>query len=198
MGRTRALLVFATALAAAYAQEPPTIDSVDSFDVEPPLQIPDGGDEPLPDIATPATDLEIAKVEKNVERAKRNAAEAKRLCKMGALSQTELEQRLLRVVCLEADLENARLASAKDELTEAEKHFAADETSKAALANAEAALARATEAARAAIARRDRAELDSAEANLLRQRKLLALGSARNSDVARAEQKLAALKAAKN
>jgi hypothetical protein len=198
MGRTRALLVFATALAAAYAQEPPTIDSVDSFDVEPPLLIPDRGDEPLPDIATPATDLEIAKVEKNVERAKRNAAEAKRLCKMGALSQTELEQRLLRVVCLEADLENARLASAKDELTEAEKHFAADETSKAALANAEAALARATEAARAAIARRDRAELDSAEANLLRQRKLLALGSARNSDVARAEQKLAALKAAKN
>jgi hypothetical protein len=198
MGRTRALLVFATALAAAYAQEPPTIDSVDSFDVEPALLIPDRGDEPLPDIATPATDLEIAKLEKNVERAKRNAAEAKRLCKIGALSQTELEQRLLRVVCLEADLENARLASAKDELTEAEKHFAADETSKAALANAEAALARATEAARAAIARRDRAELDSAEANLLRQRKLLALGSARNSDVARAEQKLAALKAAKN
>ena len=42
------------------------------------------------------------------------------------------------------------------------------------------------------------AELNAAELNLRRQQKLLALGSGRKSEVARAEQKLAELKASKN
>jgi len=46
--------------------------------------------------------------------------------------------------------------------------------------------------------KREHAEIEAAETNLRRQRKLLALGSARKSDVVRAEQKLAELKAPKN
>ena len=62
---------------------------------------------------------------------------------------------------------------------------------------AKIALAQLTEAAQIAAAKRERAELDFAEANLRRQQKLLRLGSAQKSDVTRAEQKLAELKAQK-
>ena len=54
------------------------------------------------------------------------------------------------------------------------------------------------EAAQIAGAKRERAELDAAEANLRRQQKLLQLGSAQKSDVNRAQEKLAELKAQKN
>jgi outer membrane protein TolC len=58
-------------------------------------------------------------------------------------------------------------------------------------------LAHAIKAAHAAAAERERAELEAAKTNLQRQQKLLALGSGRKSDVARAEQKLAELKTPK-
>jgi len=47
------------------------------------------------------------------------------------------------------------------------------------------------------VAKRESAELESAEANLRRQQKLLKLGSARKSDVTNAEEKIAELKAPK-
>jgi len=49
-----------------------------------------------------------------------------------------------------------------------------------------------------AAAARERAELDAAQLNVERQRKLLALGSGRKSEVSRAEQKLAELKTPKD
>ena len=76
--------------------------------------------------------------------------------------------------------------------------MAAGEIAKEDLAEIESALARAIEAAHAAGAKREHAELEAAEANVQRQEKLLAFGRARKSDVARAEQKLAELKAQKN
>jgi hypothetical protein len=157
--------------------------------------------QPLPDFATAVTqasDVDLAKLEKNFERAKRNAAGAERLCKIGALSKLEAEQRTLRAVRLESDLENARLARAKTDLAEQETRAASGEVSKDELEAVKAAVAHATEAAQAAATKRERAELDAAEANVHRQEKLVALGSARKSDVARAEQKLAELKTPKN
>jgi hypothetical protein len=59
-------------------------------------------------------------------------------------------------------------------------------------------LVAATNAAQSAAARRDRAELDAALLNLSRQKKLLALGSGRKSEVSRAEEKVAALQQQKN
>ena len=59
-------------------------------------------------------------------------------------------------------------------------------------------MAQLIEAAQLAVAKRERAELEFAEANLRRQQKLLKLGSAHKSDVTRAEEKLAELKAPKN
>ncbi len=63
---------------------------------------------------------------------------------------------------------------------------------------AKAALAQLIVAAEAAVAKRDSAELESAESNLRRQQRLLKLGSAHKSDVINAEEKLAELKAPKN
>src|SRR5213594_1321279 len=191
---TLPVAVVATAMAALAAD-----DSDVSFDVEPPLLIPNRSDEPLPAkaAASPVQDVDLARLEKDFQRAKRNAAGVERFCKIGALSKVEAEQRALRAVRLESNLANARLAQAKEGLQK-EQQLAASEISKEDLAQAESALALAIETAHAAAAKRQRAELEAAEANVHRQEKLLALGSARKSDVSRAEQKLAELKAEKN
>ena len=121
-----------------------------------------------------------------------------RLCKIGVLAKVEVEQRLLRVVRCECDLANAQLARTKEEVAAQESQVATGESAKDELEAAKAALAQLTEAAQMAAQKRERAELEAAEANLRRQQKLLHLGSAQKSDVTRAEEKLAELKAPKN
>ena len=195
MRRVLALLfVFSTTL---FAEGESSKLEPDSFDIEPPLLIPNRGDNPSAQPGSSAgtsENIDLAKLEKQFERAKRSAAGAERFCKIGALSKVEAEQRALHLVRLEFDLTHARLARAKEEMLAKEKQFAAGEIGKADLAEAETTLALAIEAAHAATVRREQAELDAAEANVHRQEKLLALGSARKSDVIRAEQKLAELK----
>jgi hypothetical protein len=197
---TLPVAVVATAMVALAADQPPTDDADVSFEIEPPLLIPNRSDEPLPAsaVATPMQDVDLARLEKDFQRAKRNAAGVERFCKIGALSKTEAEQRALRAIRLESDLANARLAQVKQELVQKEKQLTAGEISKGDLTQTESALALAIEAAHGAAAKRQRAELEAAEANVHRQEKLLTLGSARKSDVSRAEQKLAQLKAQKN
>jgi hypothetical protein len=182
-----------------FAQEPNTDPG--SFDIEPPLLIPNREDEQLSNAkATPAPtrDVDLATLEKELVRAKRNAASAERLCKIGALSKLEAEQRVLRSVHLEFDLANARLVCAKEEMLEKEKQLTAGKIAKTDTAQTENRLALAIEAAHTATAKREQAEMDAAEANVHRQEKLLALGSARKSDVERAAQKLTELKSHKN
>jgi len=200
MSRSLAFFFSAALVLTGFAEEGSTTDNVDSLDIEPPLLIPNRGDEPLPDVTVSASPagIDLAQLEKNLERAKRNAAVADRLCKIGVLSKVEAEQRALRAVRLEFDLENARLARAKVELADQESRVTSGENSKDELETAKSAVARAIEAVQAAAVKREHAEIEAAETNLRRQRKLLALGSARKSDVVRAEQKLAELKAPKN
>jgi hypothetical protein len=169
-------------------------DEPDAFDIEPPILKQNLSNDP----SSPATDGEVTRREKQLERAKQNASSAERLCKIGVLSKMEMEQRLLSVVLRESDLANARLSVCKDEVAALEARVASGENAKEELAQARGALAQFTEAAQIAAAKRERAELESAEANLRRQQKLLKLGIARESDVARAEEKLAELKAPKN
>jgi len=182
-----------------FAQDPNK--DPDSFDIEPPLLIPNRDAEraaiakPSPSLAQ---DVDLAKLEKAVERAKRNAAGAERLWKMGALSKVEAEQRELRAVRLQFDLANARLVCAKEQMLEKEKRVAAHEVDKTDMTQTETDLALAIEAAHAARTSREQAEIIAAEANVHRQEKLLALGSARKSDVERALQKLTDLKSQKN
>ena len=163
----------------------------DSFDVEPPILKQNLSDEPLPN-------GDLARLEKQLERAKQNAAGAERLCKIGVLAKMEVEQRLLKVIRCESDLANARVARAKEELAEKESQLATAEITRDELESMKTALAQLTEAAQAATAKRERAELESAEANLRRQQKLLKLGIGQKSDVTHAEEKLAELKAQNN
>ena len=162
----------------------------ESFDVEPPILKQNLSDEPLPN-------SDMARLEKQLERARQNAAGAERLYKIGVLAKMEVEQRLLKVVRCESDLANARVARAKEELAEKESQFGTGEITRDELESMKTALAQLTEAAQVATAKRERAELEAAEANLRRQQKLLKLGIAGKSDVDRAEEKLAELKAQK-
>src|SRR5438045_1616828 len=129
MLRAIALLLSLTA-AILFGQELPSGDP-DSFEIEPPLLIPNRDDEKVAKAdRSPARDVDLAKLEKEFERAKRNIAGLDRLLKIGALSKLEVEQRKLRVVHLEFDLANARLVSAKEQMLEKEKRLEAGEVAK--------------------------------------------------------------------
>jgi len=158
----------------------------DAFDIEPPILKQNLSDEPLPAGGTP--DAKVARLEKQLGRAKGNAAGA----------EVEVEQRLLKVVRCESDLANARVARAKEEVAAQQAKLTVGESTKADLDAAKGTLAQLTEAAQIAAAKRERAELEAAEANVRRQQKLLKLGSGQKSDVIRAEERLAELKAQKN
>jgi hypothetical protein len=195
MARIFALPVtlFALAMAAWAADQSAgnKSEEPDSFDVEPPILKQNLSDEPLPN-------GDMARLEKQLERAKQNASGAERLYKIGVLAKAEVEQRLLKVVRCESDLANARVARAKEELAEKESQLATGEITRDELESMKTALAQLTETAEAATAKRERAELEAAEANLRRQQKLLKLGIGQKSDVTHAEEKLAELKAQNN
>jgi len=163
------LLALAVAVWAADQSAENKSEEPDSFDVEPPILKQNLSDEPLPN-------GDLARLEKKME----------------------VEQRLVKVVRFESDLANARVARAKEELGEKESQLATGEITRDELESIKTALAQLTEAAQAATAKRERAELEAAEANLRRQQKLLKLGIGQKSDVTRAEEKLAELKAQKN
>src|SRR6266576_5154099 len=185
------LVALAMAVCAADQSAENKSEEPDSFDVEPPILKQKLSDEPLPN-------GDLARLEKQLERAKQNAAGAERLYKIGVLAKVEVEQRLLKVIRCESDLANARVARAKDELAEKESQLATGEITRDELESMKTELAQLTKTAQAATTKRERAELEAAEANLRRQQKLLKLGIGQKSDVTRAEEKLADLKAQKN
>jgi hypothetical protein len=182
------LLALAMAVWAADQSAENKSEEPESFDIEPPILKQNLSDEPLPN-------GDMARLEKQLERAKQNAAGAERLYKIGVLAKMEVEQRLLKVIRCESDLANARVARAKEELAEKESQLATGEITRDELESMKTALAQLTEAAQVAAAKRERAEVEAAEANLRRQQKLLKLGIAGKSDVDRAQEKLAELKA---
>jgi hypothetical protein len=184
-----------SALIALAADQPGNPDEPGEFDIEPPILKQNLSDE-LAEAGTP--DGDVARCEKKLERAKQNSAGAERLWKIGVLAKVEVEQRALKVIKCEAELAGARVNQAKERVGEQELRLASGETTKQELDAAKAALAQLIEAAETAVAKRESVEVESAEANLRRQQRLLKLGSAHKSDVSNAEEKLAELKAPKN
>jgi hypothetical protein len=190
---------FFVAIAAFAADELPQEIAGESLDIEPPLLIREAPAEKRPGSASqPAPEKEVHVLAAQLERAKKNAASADRLYRMGVLAKVEAEQRMLKVVRLQSELERARLTRAKEEAARQQSRFQAGEISKAELETIESALVQALMTAQKASATRERAELEAALLNLHRQEKLLALGSGRKSAVNRAEEKVAALKRQKN
>ncbi len=173
---TFSLIVAAAPAFALQEPELPGQDDVPAAEVEPPLLFQN-----LAPDDSPAEPQSVPAIEKDLARAHTRAESADRLFRAGIIAKVEAEQRTLRVVQLEAMLAEARLEEARKFATE-----------KSAPEN-ESKIAEAAAAARIATDRRQRAELEAATRDLERQKKLLALGSARKSDVNRAEEKLAEL-----
>ena len=188
------VMFLTSALLALAADQSSDSDEPGEFDIEPPILKQNLSDE-LAEAATP--DGDVARCEKKLERAKRNAAGAERLWKIGVLAKVEVEQRALKMVKCETELASARVAQAKETVAQQESRVASGETTKQELEVAKTALAQLIEAEQKAVAKRETAELEFAEANLRRQQRLLKLGSAHKSDVTNAEEKLAELKAPK-
>ena len=189
------VMFLTTAIIALAADQSNNSDEPGEFDIEPPILKQNLSDE-LAEAGTP--DGDVARCDKKLERAKRNAAGAERLWKIGVLAKVEVEQRALKVIKCEAELASARVAQAKEIVAEQESRVASGDTTKQELEVAETTLAQLTEAAQVASAKRERSELEFAEANLRRQQQLLKLGSAHKSDVTNAEEKLAELRSQKN
>jgi multidrug resistance efflux pump len=189
------VMFLTSAMIALAADQSSNSDEPGEFDVEPPILKQNLSDE-LAEAGTP--DGDVARCEKKLERAKRNAAGAERLWKIGVLAKVEVEQRAVKVIKCETEVASARVALARETVAQQESGVASGETRKQELEVAKTALAQLIEAEQKAVAKREGAELEFAEANLRRQQRLLKLGSAHKSDVTNAEEKLAELKAPKN
>jgi len=188
------VMFLTSAMIALAADQSSNSNEPGEFDIEPPILKQNLSDE-LAEAGTP--DGDVARCEKKLERAKRNAAGAERLWKIGVLAKVEVEQRALKMVKCETEVASARVAQAKETVAQQESRVASGETTKQELEVAKTALAQLIEAEQKAVAKRETAELEFAEANLRRQQRLLKLGSAHKSDVSNAEEKLAELKAPK-
>jgi len=189
------VMFLTSAMIALAADQSSNSDEPGEFDIEPPILKQNLSDE-LAEAGT--ADGDVARCEKKLERAKRNAAGAERLWKIGVLAKVEVEQRALKAIKCEAELASARVAQAKGTVAEQGSRVTSGEATKQQLEVAKTALAQLIEAEQKAVAKRESAELEFAEANLRRQQRLLTLGSAHKSDVTNAEEKLAELKGPKN
>ena len=196
------LLAFSLSLflaASLLAEEELPQDPGEPLDIEPPLLIQEiPSRDPGQSTAAVAPQLGPEQIEAALEKAKKSAASGERLYRSGVIAKVESENRALKVVRLEADLANARLDLAKENLVAQQSRFDAAEIPSSELEKSKSALALATNEAEAATAQREKAELDAALLNLRRQKKLLAMGSGRKSEVSRAEEKVAALQQQKN
>jgi hypothetical protein len=188
------LIGFAATLA---AQEDLPKNPDEPMDIEPPLLIqeapnqnvvyarPDGADQqPAPDPARIAASL---------EKARKSAAAGERLYKGGIIAKVDAENRALKVVRLEAELAEANLELAKQNVATQQARLEAGEILESEVEAAKSTELAAMKDAETAGAKKEKAELDAAELNLRRQQKLLAMGSGRKSEVSRAQEKVSEL-----
>lgn len=196
MMRSIALAFTLLFAASALAQDELPKDPSEPLDIEPPLLIQETPNRNIrhttPDVAD-QKELDPERIAVALEKAKKSAASGERLYKSGIIAKVEAENRALKVIRLEADLAQANLELAQQNVAAQQTHFDAGEITQAELEAAKSGLLAATNEAQSAAGKRDRAELDAAFLNLQRQKKLLAMGSGRKSEVNRAEEKVSAL-----
>ncbi len=191
--------IFSALAIAAFAEnELPQKQEPNEFDIEPPLLIGNELPEPPPAdqraSSEPSRDSSLDQLEKELARAKKSAAAGPHLYRIGVIAKVEMEERELKVVRLEAKIDNARLESAEEDFVAQHARFENGDISLLEFSIAQSALMQAIANAETTTATLKRAEMDAAILNLQRQQKLLAVGIGRKSDVHRAEEKVATLK----
>ena len=193
--RWLALLISFLLVATLRAEEELPKDP-EPMDIEPPLLIQETPNRNIVYNAPAAPgqkDLDPERIALALEKAKKNAASGERLYKGGIIAKVDAENRALKVIRLEADLAEAKLALAKQNLEVQQVRLDAGELSALELETAKSLLAAATNDAESAAAKKNQAELEAAMLNLRRQQKLLAMGSGRKAEVNRAQEKVSAL-----
>ena len=101
-------------------------DPGESLDIEPPLliqEIPSRGPVQSTPGLPPEKELDPERIQIALEKAKKSAAAGERLYKSGVIAKVEAENRVLKVVRLEADLANARLEVAKQNVASQQSRF---------------------------------------------------------------------------
>ena len=167
------------------------------MDIEPPLLIQESPNQNI--VYTPSAIAEqkpeanIGHLSESLEKARKSAASGERLYKAGIIAKLDAENRVLKVIRLEAQLAEAKLALARQNVAAAQAQLEAGEIPESDVEAAKTAELAAEKEAEVAIAKKDKAELDAAVLNLQRQKKLLAMGSGRKSEVNRAQEKVSAL-----
>ena len=188
------VLIFAAALP---AQEDLPKDPEQPMDIEPPLLIQETPNQNVvstrPDGAEQKPTPNIDQLTASLEKARKSAVSGERLYKGGIIAKVDAENRALKVIRLEAELAQAKLELAKQNVIDEQARLEAGEISPSDAEAAKSAELAATKEAEAAVAKKDKAELDAAVLNLQRQKKLLAMGSGRKAEVNRAEEKVSAL-----
>ena len=197
MMRSVALLFILAFAATLPAQEQLPTDPNEPMDIEPPLLIQEAPNrnivyttpgtpdsKPLPDPDQIAAAL---------EKAKKSAASGERLYKSGIIAKVDAENRVLKVIRLEADLAEAKLELANQNMATQQTRLEAGEIAQVEIETAQSLAVAAMKEAESATAKKEKAELDAAMLNLQRQKKLLAMGSGRKTEVNRAQEKVSAL-----
>jgi len=167
------------------------------MEIEPPLLIQEAPNQNIVYTTPGGTDqkplADPDQIAATLEKARKSAASGERLYKGGIIAKVDAENRALKVIRLEADLAAAKLELAKQNLAEQQTRLEAGEISEADIETAKSLALAATKESEAALAKKEKAELDAAMLNLQRQKKLLAMGSGRKSEVNRAQEKVSAL-----
>jgi microcompartment protein CcmL/EutN len=187
------ILVFAATLP---AQEDLPKDPSDPLEIEPPLLIQETPNRNI--VYTTPTTAEQKQADPDqiaaaLEKATKSAASGERLYRSGIIAKVDAENRALKVIRLEADLAEAKLELAKQNVAAQQARLEAGEIPETEIETAKSLSVAAMKEAEAAVAKKERAELDAAVLNLHRQQKLLAMGSGRKSEVNRAQEKVTAL-----
>ncbi|HZE13075.1 MAG TPA: hypothetical protein VE086_04895 [Chthoniobacterales bacterium] len=191
-------LPFVVVLAATLsAQENLPKDPEQPMDIEPPLLIQETPNQNIV-YNTPATPeqkpaADVDQLTASLEKARKSAASGERMYKSGIIAKVDAENRALKVVRLEAELAQAKVELAKENVEAEQARLESGEIPESEIDAAKSAEVAATKEAELAVARKDKAELDEALLNLQRQKKLLAMGSGRKSEVNRAQEKVSAL-----
>ena len=191
-------LPFVLAFAAVLpAQETLPTNPEEPMDIEPPLLIQEAPNQNVvytrpnePDLK-PIPDPDV--IAASLEKARKSAASGERLFKSGIIAKVEAESRVLKVIRLEAELAEAKLELARQNVVAQEARLEAAEIAESDVEAAKTIELAALKEEEAAAAKKSQAELAAAELNLRRQQKLLAMGSGRKSEVSRAQEKLSAL-----
>lgn len=183
--------------ATLFAQEDLPKNPDEPMDIEPPLLIQETPNRNVvytrPDGAEQKPQRGPDEIAAALEKAKKSAAGGERLFRSGIIAKVEAENRVLKVVRLEAELAEAKSELAKQNVAAQQARLEAGEIPEAEVETAKSLEVAAAKEAEAAAARKEKAELDAAVLNLHRQQKLLAMGSGRKAEVNRAQEKVSAL-----